>query len=115
VRPDYALQFLKNFTMSNTSQENSQQAARPLFREAAISHQGHRMYGTVILQYPEIFKWLTAAIVVMMGLLIAFFFLFSTTRKAQANGVLIPAAGLIKVIPVQAGIIMENISAKGKP
>ena len=51
--------------MSNTSQENSQQAARPLFREAAISHQGHRMYGTVILQYPEIFKWLTAIIVVL--------------------------------------------------
>lgn len=100
--------------MSNTSQENSQQAARPLFREAAISHQGHRMYGTVILQYPEIFKWLTAAIIVMMGLLIAFFFLFSTTRKAQANGVLIPAAGLIKVIPVQAGIIMEKYIREGQ-
>ena len=59
--------------------------------------------------------WLgIAIIVVLIALLIAFFFLFSTTRKAQAGGVLIPAAGLIKVIPVQAGIITEKYIREGQ-
>jgi membrane fusion protein len=87
---------------------------RPLFREQAIEHVKARQYGTVILVSPLSHRVLTSIFVAIALCILAFFFLFSTTRKAQATGVLLPTAGVIRVTPVQAGIITDKRVNEGQ-
>jgi membrane fusion protein len=89
-------------------------AGRPLFREQAIEHVKARQYGTVILTSPLSYRVLTGVFVAISLCILAFFFLFSTTRKAQAVGVLLPTAGVIRVTPVQAGIITDKRVNEGQ-
>jgi membrane fusion protein len=89
-------------------------AGRPLFREQAIEHVKARQYGTVILTSPLSYRVLTGVFVAIALCILAFFFLFSTTRKAQAVGVLLPTAGVIRVTPVQAGIITDKRVNEGQ-
>jgi membrane fusion protein len=87
---------------------------RPLFRAQAIEHVSSRQYGTVILANPISHRVLTAVFVVIALCIVAFFFLFSTTRKAEATGVLLPSAGVIRVTPVQAGIVTDKRIREGQ-
>lgn len=89
-------------------------ASRPLFREEAIEHVKARQYGTVILTSPLSYRVLIGVFVAIALCILAFFFLFSTTRKAQAVGVLLPTAGVIRVTPVQAGIITDKRVNEGQ-
>jgi len=97
------------------SSEDKQEAAnRPLFREQAIEHVKTRQYGTVILASPFSHRVLTSLFVGIALCILAFFFLFSTTRKAQATGVLLPTSGVIRITPVQAGIITDKRISEGQ-
>ncbi|MBD8533428.1 MULTISPECIES: HlyD family secretion protein [unclassified Massilia] len=87
---------------------------RPLFREQVIEHVKARQYGTIILASPLSHRVLTGIFIAVALCILAFFFLFSTTRKAQAMGVLLPTAGVIRVTPVQAGIIIEKRVNEGQ-
>ena len=46
--------------------------------------------------------------------IIAFFAFFSTTRKAQCSGVLLPNLGVIKVGPTQAGVVLAKHVVEGQ-
>lgn len=79
--------------------------SRSLFRSEAVEHVKARQYGTVRLASPVSHRVLTAIFVGIALCIAAFFILYSTTRKAQATGVLLPATGVIRVTPTQGGIV----------
>jgi membrane fusion protein len=88
--------------------------SRPLFRSQAIEHVKARQYGTVMLASPISHRVLTALFVSIALCIIGFFILFSTTRKAQATGVLLPTAGVIRVTPTQGGILTGKRVKEGQ-
>jgi membrane fusion protein len=59
----------------------------------------------VILTRPVSHLFLTLLFLSIALAIIAFFILFSTTRKAQSQGVLLPTSGVIRVMPGQSGVI----------
>ena len=92
----------------NASAEPATPVATPLFRSAVSSRAGHRRYGTVLLARPVSYAFLTLLFVAMTAALVLFFTFFSYTRKAQIPGVLLPSDGLIRVVPLQAGVVTER-------
>lgn len=100
--------------VSAPSDAQKESAARPLFRSEALEHVKARQYGTVILASPVSHRILTALFVSIALCIIGFFILFSTTRKAQGTGVLLPTAGVIRVTPVQGGVITEKRVKEGQ-
>jgi membrane fusion protein len=46
--------------------------------------------------------------------IVVFFCVFSSTRKAQCQGVLLPTAGVIRIVPVQTGRILEKRVKEGQ-
>ena len=95
--------------------ENQQEATkRPMFRAQAMEHVKAQQYGTVILASPLSHRVLTGAFVTIALCIVAFFFLFSITRKTQSSGVLLPTSGVIRVTPVQAGIITGKRIREGE-
>lgn len=79
-----------------------------------MQYVGNGQYGTVLLTHSFSHQLLTCFFVLVGIVLIAFFILFETTRKAQCQGVLLPSAGVIKVIPSQAGQIVEKRVKEGQ-
>ncbi|MGX4643161.1 HlyD family secretion protein [Massilia sp. SYSU DXS3249] len=100
--------------VSESSDTQKEIASRTLFRSQAIEHVKARQYGTVILANPVSHRVLTAVFVSIALCIIGFFVLFSTTRKAQATGVLLPTAGVIRVTPVQRGVVTEMRVKEGQ-
>jgi membrane fusion protein len=94
--------------------EQQETVNRPLFRSEAIEHVKARQYGTVILASSISHRVLTAVFGGIALCILAFFFLFSTTRKAQATGMLLPTSGVIRVTPVQAGIVTDKRIREGQ-
>lgn len=82
-------------------------APLPLFRQQAIDQISVRQYGSVLLTRAVSHTVLTALFVVIAVAIVAFFMLFNTTRKAQCQGVLLPTAGVIRILPTQTGIVQE--------
>lgn len=87
---------------------------RPLFRAQAIEHVRTQQYGTVILARAFSHRFLTVLFILIAGALIAFFVLFSTTRKAQTQGLLVPSTGVIKVLPSQNGVLIARRVREGQ-
>lgn len=88
--------------------------ATPLFRRQAIEHISNRKYGTVLLAHPLSHRFLTLLFVSVAALIIGFFVFFSTTRKAQCSGVLLPNLGVIRVLPTQAGVVLSRQVVEGQ-
>lgn len=86
----------------------------PLFRRQAIDHISHRQYGTVLLAHPLSHRFLTWLFVAIAVAIITFFVFFSTTRKAQCSGVLLPNLGVIRVLPTQAGVVVSRKVIEGQ-
>ncbi|MFC5477583.1 HlyD family secretion protein [Massilia suwonensis] len=91
----------------NKSSRPTNSASKTLFRQQAVEHITVRQYGTVILTRPVSHIVLTGVFMTLVSLLIAFFALFETTRKAPVQGMLVPTAGVIRVFSNQVGIIKE--------
>ncbi|MES2297645.1 MAG: HlyD family efflux transporter periplasmic adaptor subunit [Pseudomonadota bacterium] len=87
---------------------------RPLFRQQAVAHVSTKQYGTVILARSVPHQVLTGLFLVIAAGIIGFFTFFGTTRKAQCQGVLLPTAGVIRILPSQAGVIMEKRVKEGQ-
>ena len=103
----------------NSINENSDTSLKPksstaLFRSQAIEHIANRKYGTVLLATPLSHRFLTLLFVAIAAAIIAFFAFFSTTRKAQCSGVLMPNLGVIKVVPTQAGVVLAKHAVEGQ-
>ncbi len=87
---------------------------RPLFRQQAIEHFGAKQYGTVILARSLSHRFLTIFFVLIAVAIVAFFLLFSTTRKAQTSGLLLPINGVIRVLPTQSGVVVDKRVQEGQ-
>lgn len=85
-----------------------------LFRKSAIEYLSSKQYGSVILAKSFSFRAMTIIFVVLTGALIAFFFLFSTTRKTQASGVLTPSTGVTRIVSIQPGNIIGKLAKEGQ-
>ena len=73
---------------------------QPLFRQQAIEHLGNKQYGTVLLARPISHLFLTWLFLAIALAIVAFFIFFSTTRKAQSQGVLLPTSRVIAGVRV---------------
>ncbi|MFM9438383.1 membrane fusion protein [Janthinobacterium sp. CG_23.3] len=90
------------------------QAGQGLFRQQTVAHLSTRQYGTVIVAQSLSQSVMTALFVCIALAIVTFFLLFGTTRKAQSQGVLLPTAGVIRVVPSQAGVITERRVQEGQ-
>lgn len=99
---------------NNATLTVSDNPVRPLFRQQAITHQSTKQYGTVILAKSFSHGFFTLLFVGIAISIICFFVLFSTTRKAQISGMLLPSAGVIRVLSTQTGIVMEKRVREGQ-
>lgn len=98
----------------DTTSASSPNRVRPLFRQQALTHQSSKQYGTVILAKSFSHRFFTTLFVIIALGIVAFFALFSTTRKAQTSGVLLPDGGVIKVMANQNGIVTEKRVKEGQ-
>lgn len=87
---------------------------RPLFRPEAVDAQRLQWLGGVQLVRPPSLAWVTAGAVCMAIALAAFLGLAQYTRKATANGVVVPDRGLIRLVPAAAGTVLERRVAEGQ-
>lgn len=78
-----------------------------LFRPEALEHAKAKAYGSILLARPVSHLALTALFAGFAMLLVALLASLSYTRKAKVSGVLLPAGGLIRVAPLQAGQIVN--------
>lgn len=92
----------------------TESAARPLYRGQAIRHASDMQYGTVVLARNMAHTTLTALFAGIVMALIALLTFFSTTRKAQCSGLLIPMAGVLKIVPPQGGVVVANRVREGQ-
>jgi membrane fusion protein len=86
----------------------------PLFRSEALEHAKAKPYGTILLARPVPHLVLTVLFAAFALLLVGFFANFSYTRKAKVPGVLLPSQGLIRVVPMQAGQIVDRRVQEGQ-
>ncbi|TFW16998.1 HlyD family efflux transporter periplasmic adaptor subunit [Massilia arenosa] len=102
-------------TVSRTLKTSISAPLRPdLYRSQAIGHAVGAQYGTVVLAQ-NVTHTVLAALFAASGLaLIAFFFFFGATRKVQCSGHLIPTVGVLKVVPVQGGVVVESRVREGQ-
>lgn len=68
----------------------------------------------MILARPISHTFLTIFFVLIAASIVVFFALFSTTRKAQCEGRLLPIAGVIQIIPSQTGVITSKRVSEGQ-
>lgn len=87
---------------------------QPLFRKQAVDFVGSRQYGTVILTQAFSHTFLTGMFVVMALAIVAFFMLFSTTRKAHTQGILLPTSGVIRIVSTQPGLVTSMRVREGQ-
>jgi membrane fusion protein len=85
-----------------------------LFRKQALEHTGTRQFGTVLLTRSTSHTILTALFVSLALSILLFFTFFSTTRKAQCQGVLLPTGGVIRILPGLSGVITEKRVKEGQ-
>lgn len=102
-------------TVQNVSANNNEDnTKKQLFREEVIDFVNNKQFGEVVLHQPKIDTIITL-ICFAFGLSVIFFiFFFSTSRKAQVVGVLLPTDGVVRVITTQSGIVLKKLVADGQ-
>ena len=88
--------------------------ARPLFRPEAVDAQRLQWLGGVQLVRPPSLAWVTAGVVCVALALATFLALAEYTRKATANGVVVPDLGLIRLVPAVAATVVERRVTEGQ-
>jgi membrane fusion protein len=87
---------------------------RQLFRPEAIEAQRTPYLGRVQLVRPLALGLVTAAVVVMTAAIGVFLFSTDYTRKTTIVGTLVPDRGLIRLVPPEAGTVLERHVDEGK-
>lgn len=100
--------------MLNTPTPPDDPPVQRLFRMEALEHAGNRQFGTVTLAQPVSHKVLTLFFLVIGAVIVSFFALFETTRKAHCQGVLLPTTGVLRVMSNQVGVITEAHVEEGQ-
>ena len=79
-----------------------------LFRDEALEHQRTQLLGRIVLTPRLSLFWLSGVAAALALAIVAFVLLGSHTRRVTVNGVLMPAAGLIRVYTSQAGVVAQK-------
>jgi membrane fusion protein len=87
---------------------------RSLFRPEAVAAQQQQWLGRVQLVQPLSLTLVTVGTVLVAAALAAFLLLGQYTRKATADGVLVPDRGLIRLVPAAAGTVLERHVVEGQ-
>ena len=85
-----------------------------LFRREALDNKQQDWLGTVQLVRPVSLTVLTIAIVVAAVAVAALLIEGRYTRKARVTGFLVPDRGVIRLMPPQAGTVLESHVAEGR-
>jgi len=76
-----------------------------LFRKEAVSHQGERLTGAIILAQPLSIKLTVLTLVLAAVFIVTFLFRAEYSRKETVRGFLMPSKGVIKSFASQGGTI----------
>ena len=85
-----------------------------MFRPEALDAQRLQWLGGVQLVRPPALAWMTAGVVCAALALAVFLALAQYTRKATAQGVMVPDRGLIRLVPSAAGTVVERHAVEGQ-
>ncbi len=85
-----------------------------LFRQEAVENRQQDWLGTVQLVRPVSLTVLTVAVVVAVVAVAALLVEGRYTRKARVAGFLVPDRGVIRLLPPQAGTVLESHVAEGR-
>jgi membrane fusion protein len=84
-----------------------------LFRPEALETQRQAWLGDIQLIRPLSLALLTAVVLVMLAAVLAFLWWGEYTRKARVAGVLVPEAGVLRIVPPQDALVLERHAAEG--
>lgn len=85
-----------------------------LFRPEALAAQQQPWLGGVRLIRPLSLSVMTVGAVLVVVTVVAFLSVAQYTRKATASGVLVPDRGLIRLVPVDVGTVLECRVSEGQ-
>ena len=74
-----------------------------LFRQEALQQQQQRYYGAIVLRSPQVFVWLSVAVLCIAVLLMSLLIWGQYTRRASLSGFVIPEGGVLRVYSPLAG------------
>lgn len=74
-----------------------------LFRSEALQHHQQRYYGAIVLRSPQVFVWLSMAVLCFAVLLLCLMIWGQYTRRASLSGYVIPEGGVLRVYSPLAG------------
>jgi len=85
-----------------------------LFRQEALDATKHKLMGTVSLYSPP-WRWLTIGVATAAALaVVAFFVLGTYTKRERVAGQLLPAKGLLAVMPPLTGTVIDTRVHEGQ-
>lgn len=85
-----------------------------LFRAQVLQAQQQHWLGPVSVVQPPSLRWGVALAVASLLALVALLSLGSYTRKLALPGVLVPATGIVRLLPEGAGIVLERHVEEGQ-
>lgn len=85
-----------------------------LFRSEALAARQVTSFGQIVLIRPLSFSVMTAGALILATLLVAFFTWGTYTKRSTVQGQIVPASGLVKVYPLQAGILLKKYVTEGQ-
>lgn len=74
-----------------------------LFRQEALQQQQQRYFGAIVLRSPQVFVWLSVAVLCIAVLLMSLLIWGQYTRRASLSGFVIPEGGVLRVYSPLAG------------
>ncbi|MFZ3194530.1 MAG: HlyD family efflux transporter periplasmic adaptor subunit [Moraxellaceae bacterium] len=97
------------------SESPSPERSKPsLFRQQAIDAQQTSNLGRIVMVRPFSFTVITTVSVVLGLLLMCLFYFGSYTRRTSVTGQLMPVQGLVRVFPIQTGIVTQRQVKEGQ-
>lgn len=85
-----------------------------LFRRQALDFQRQKFHGAIVLTRSPWRTAVAALVVVIVAGLVAFAALQGFARRETVGGVLLPAAGVLRLVAPQAGVVLEGGPAQGQ-
>lgn len=86
-----------------------------LFRPEALRHRQGEWLGALQLSQPLPLAWITAGVVASVLALGLFLAWGQGSRRVQVSGVLIPAGGLVRIVPPQVARVQRLAVQEGQP
>lgn len=86
-----------------------------LFRPEALRHRQGEWLGTLQLSQPLPLAWITTGVVASVLALGLFLAWGQGSRRVQVSGVLIPAGGLVRIVPPQVARVQRLAVQEGQP